>query len=370
MKYSLLFLIISLSCIQCKTADKEINNNKNLQSVKYAKGFDIISENGKKVVVVKKAFQNSNKEYKYVFTNKTNVAKNELKIPIKNIVVTSTTHIPMLELLGVENNLIGFPNTKYISSNKTRTLIDNEHIQELGSEQDMNTEMLIELAPELVVGFSVQSNNRVYENIKKAGIPVIFNGDWLEETPLGRAEWIKFFGALFNKEKEADSIFNQIEKNYLEAKLIAEKSTHSPTVLSGILFKDVWNVPAGESFMAKFFKDANLNYLWKETKGTGSLQFNIENILERAHNAEYWIGCGLFDSKKDLIATNQHYKKFNALNKNKVYTIAAKKGATGGLIYFELAPVRPDLFLKDLIKITNANLLPDYVPYFLETLKD
>lgn len=370
MRSFLLLLCVACISIQCTSKKKEKTNTAPIASaIKYAKGFNIIEENGQKILIINKPFYNTDKVFRYTLSNKTNLSKNTLKVPLQKFVVTSTTHIPMLELLNTEDRLIGFPHTKYISSEKTRRLVENGHITELGNEQSMNTEKLLDLEPELVVGFSLNANNKTYSNIQKLGIPVLYHGGWLEETPLGRAEWIKFFGVLTGKEKAADSIFKVIENNYLSAKTIAQKNTQSPTILSGSLFKDVWNVPAGESFIATFLKDANLNYLWKDTKGTGSLSLSFESVLEKGKNADYWIGSGLYASKEQLLKSNANYTEFDAVHKNRVYSIGKRRGPTGGLIYFELAPVRPDLVLKDLIKITNPKLLPDYELNFFDQLK-
>jgi iron complex transport system substrate-binding protein len=291
-----------------------------------------------------------------------------IKVPIKKIVVTSTTHIPMLELLNEEKSLVGFPHTEYISSPKTRALISKKNIIELGKEENINTELLLDLNPELVVGFSMSSNNKMFANIKKAGIPVILNGDWLEKTPLGRAEWIKFFGVLFNKEKQANSVFKNIEKQYNEAKNIAKLSKTIPKVLSGVMYKDKWNLPAGQSYGAQFLKDANVNYPWQETEGTGSLSLSFESVFDKAKNATIWISPGYFNSYQQLQEANQHYTKFDAFTNKKVFNFINRKGETGGVLYYELAPVQPHIVLKDIIKIVHPNLLEDYQPYYLEKL--
>ncbi len=274
----------------------------------------------------------------------------------------------MLELLEEENSLVGFPNLAYISSTKTRQLIANGSIKELGNEQDINTEVLLDLQPELVVGFSMNSNNKMFINIEKAGIPVLFNGDWLEETPLGRAEWIKFFGVLFSKEKEAEIIFNTIEKQYIEATTIAENAKTKPTILSGALYKDIWNLPAGKSFVAQFLKDANTNYLWANTKGKGSLSLSFESVFEKGKNATLWIGPSYYTSLEQLENANQHYAEFDAFKNKNIYSFANKKGENGGVLYYELAPVQPHIVLKDIIKVVHPDLLPNYKPFFLEKL--
>lgn len=153
MKRYLFILSLFVFFTQCKQETKKTTEKKPVKStVKYAKGFDIISENGVKKLVIKKAFQSSHDLYSYTLTDKTNLSKNEIKVPIEKMVVTSTTHIPMLELLNAENTIVGFPHTKYVSSKRTRNRIDEGYIIELGLEQDMNTEKLIDIEPELVVG--------------------------------------------------------------------------------------------------------------------------------------------------------------------------------------------------------------------------
>ncbi len=371
--FILLLIIFAFSCkkeilkIDKKTTSKS--------TIKYAKGFDIINENGIKKLIIKSAYQNSQDVFEYeIHEKKSNTIidykRIVIKVPVEKIVVTSTTHIPMVELLNEESSIIGFPYAKYVSSEKTRKLIDAGNITEIGKESSLNTEILLDLQPELVVGYSVSSADKSLTTVQKAGIPVIYNGDWLEETPLGRAEWIKFFGVLFDKENQADSIFNTIENNYLEAKKIALKSNKKQTILSGaIMSKDIWNLPAGDSFVAQFLKDANLNYLWKNSKGKGSLSLSFESVFDTGRNADFWIAPGYFSSKEQLLQSNQIYAEFAAFKNNKIFTPSTKKGETGGVIYYELATTRPDLVLKDIIKITNSNLLPNYKLTFFERMK-
>jgi iron complex transport system substrate-binding protein len=369
----LVCFLFSISCKkEVEKTDQEI---KTKSTIKYAKGFDIVDENGTKKLIIKAAYQNADAIFEYHIKKKKSKTIADynyevIEVPIQKIVVTSTTHIPMVELLNEEKAIVGFPYSKYVSSEKTRVLIDAGNITEIGKENSLNTEILLDLQPELVVGYSVSSADKSLTTIKKAGINVIYNGDWLEETPLGRAEWIKFFGVLFDKEKQADSIFNVIENNYMVAKNIALESTIKPTILSGaIMSKDIWNLPAGESFVAQFLKDANLNYLWENSKGKGSLSLSFESVFDKGANADFWIAPGYFSSKEQLLQSNPLYTKFKSFNENNIYTPSNKKGKTGGIIYYELASTRPDLVLKDIIKITNPDLLPNYDFVFFEKMQ-
>ena len=370
-----LFLFFS-NCTEDKTIDRNLPSRVQRSLVlKYAKGFSVEDYEYYKILTIHKAWPKADKSYKYLIISKKELTamsfdKSEYSAiivdPMDNLVVTSTTHIPSLELLGLEQNLVGFPGTDYISSQKTRNLIDNGRIRELGKNEGINTEVLLELSPDVVIGFGVDGVNKSFETIKKAGIPVIYNGDWVESSALAKAEWIKFFGVLFNKEKEANSIFNQIEKDYLNAKEIAKKARKKPSVLSGAMHKDVWYLPNGSSPEAEFLKDANVNYLWSHTTGNGSLALSFEAVIDKAKNAELWINPSYFTSYKQLEDASELYTKFEAFKTKKIYTFSSTTGATGGVLYYELGTARPDLVLKDLIKICHPELLEDYSPFFFK----
>lgn len=380
MRFLLLFISCSIFLTSCKEEKKEViliskDESVKVQNLKYAKGFSIIQHNNYKEIKVTSPWPDSKETYTYILTKDKNTApksnKNTvvIELPIKSVVVMSTTNIPSLEYLNVDDLLVGFPNTNYISSEKTRANIDSGKIKDLNNDLDINMELLLELNPDLVIGFSVNGNNKTLNKIEKFKIPVVLDGAWTEQHPLGRAEWIKFIAAFFDKDTKANTIFETIENDYLEAKQIALKVKEKPKVFSGSTFKDVWNIPGGNSFVAKYLEDANTDYLWKHTKNTGSLQLNFENVLVKAQHAKLWIGAGSFTSKADMVSKNKGYSFFDAYKNNNIYTYTNKIGATGGLLYYELGPLRPDLILKDIIAIAHPELLSNYQPYFFKVLK-
>ncbi|MEX0361927.1 MAG: ABC transporter substrate-binding protein, partial [Allomuricauda sp.] len=250
-----------------------------------------------------------------------------------------------------------------------RKRIDQGQIRELGNNENINTEITLELNPEVIVGFGINDTNKAYETIQKSGIPLVYNGDWTEATPLGKAEWIKFFAPFFNKETEAERIFNSIEADYEKAKLLALQAKEKPTVLTGGLYKDVWYVAGGNSWMAQFLQDANADYLWAETSESGSIGLSLEVVLAKGSQADFWFNPSLHASYQELLQANSHYQQFEAFSRKSVFSNAVKKGDTGGLLFYELAPQRPDLVLKDLISILHPGLLQDYEPHFFMPLQ-
>jgi iron complex transport system substrate-binding protein len=368
------FLLLLFTFKSCNYKESKTSENTRNKEIKHAKGLTIITKENYSIVEVTSPWPNSKKKYSYILKKKNAVIPTEYKnftqiqVPIKTIVLTSTTHIPSLEMLGEENKLIGFPNLNYISSEKVRNLIDAGKIKELGSNQSLNTEVILDLQPDIIMGYGLDNSNPTLDNLEKNGLKVILNGDWNEQSPLGKAEWIKLFGVLFGKEKQANEIFNSIEKTYNETLKLVEKTKVKPTVLSGSLYEDKWYLPQGESWGAKFITNANGNYLWAKTKGTGSLSLSFEKVYSVAKNADIWF-MDQYTTLEEIKNANPHYSQFKAFKTKNIYSFSKKKGKTGGVIYYELAPNRPDLVLKDLVKIFHPELLPNYQLYFFEKLQ-
>ncbi len=373
-KFIFLFTALLLNSCKKNNAISSAGESNEKNEIHYAKGFELYKRKGYSLLKITHPWPGNATSLTYILKEKNGIIPDSLSqfttisVPIKSVVVTSTTHIPALELLGVENTLIGFPNTDFISSPKTRKRIDSGKIKEVGTNETLNTEILIDMAPEVIVSFGLNNNNPTLDNLQKSGLKVLINGDWNEQSPLGKAEWIKFFGALYGLGTKANLVFSTIEKEYQSTLTLTQKTKHKPTVLSGAMYQDQWYVPQGESWMAIFLKEAQSNYLWSNTKGTGSLYLPFEAILEKAQKAQFWIAPGDFSSLKEMNDSNPHYAKFEAFKNKKVYSYALHKGAKGGILFFEWSSTRPDWVLKDLIAIFHPELAPQHRPYFFEKL--
>lgn len=374
---NILFVLVLLlvGCKEEKTSSKITHSTADTLQIDYAKGFSIVDYSDYKILKVKNPVPNSSRVYTYALVSKNQKLPDSVQYdekiftPLQSIVVTSTTHIPALEELNEEQTLIGFPHLDYISSPKTRERIEDKKIADIGENENINIEILLSLQPEALVGFSVTEDNKVYSNISRTGIPILYNGDWNELHPLGKAEWIKFFGALYEKDSLADAIFKKIENNYNDAKKLTEQIDDKPTVIGGSMYKDVWYTPAGKSWMAQFIKDAGADYVYKNSDGTGSLSLSVESVLDQAADAQFWVAPSAYTTYAQLEKDSEHYTRFKAFQNHKIYTYSLTTGPTGGITYFEIAPNRPDWVLKDLIHIFHPDLLKDYQPHFYKPLQ-
>ncbi|NDV43978.1 ABC transporter substrate-binding protein [Flagellimonas sediminis] len=372
-----LFCTLFVECKENQSADIS-QPEASKSSITYAQGFTVQKLEDYTVLEVTQPWVGANTHYKYALVPKEKLAamtfpKGEydaiVGTPVEKIVVTSTTHIAAIEALGELKTLVGFPDTDYISSPAGRKRVDEGQIKDLGMNEVINTEMVLVLNPELIIGFSINEDNNAYDVIKRAGIPVVYNGDWVEQTPLGKAEWIKFFAPFFQKEAKADSIFKSIESSYLQAKDLAKKATQKPTVITGGLYKDVWYVAGGKSWMAQFLEDANADYLWAGGPETGSIGLSLESVLEKGQQADFWFNPSSHTSYAELESVNAHHKEFAAFSNKKIYSNAIEKGAKGGLLFYEQAPQRPDIVLQDFIAILHPELLPNHQLRFIKPLE-
>lgn len=381
MKKQILFLFIPyifffVACSQPKDAHENIFNSTSGKqaNIQYAKRFNITKYGDITLLEVPEPYKGAKEGFSYWLIPKGMPAPDSLKnttviyTPVSSLVCTSTTHLVALDLLDESPKLVGFPSTQYISSERIRKQVEDGITREVGRDNNLNIEVMLELDPELLISYSLTGDYSKISPFEKSGITVIQNAAFLEETPLGRAEWIKFTGLLFDKEKEADSIFQIIESSYLNTLQLVKTQDEQPTVFSGVVYGDTWFMPGGNSWVGKFFKDANANFLWKDNIEAGNVELSFEAVYEKAYTANYWIGAANFHSINELKSSDQRYTSFEAYSNDKVYTYNARQIPNGGNDYFESGSSRPDIILKDLVKIIHPNLLPEHELYFYKKL--
>ncbi|MBV6646348.1 MAG: ABC transporter substrate-binding protein [Cyclobacteriaceae bacterium] len=286
----------------------------------------------------------------------------------KRVICTSTTHLPFLEMLEVETTLVGFPGTKYISSDKIRKGVENGKITDIGPDGGMNLELVLSLEPDLLIAFDMGRESGSLDKIEEAGIPIVYNADFLETSALGRAEWIKFFGAVFHKQQLADSLFHNIVTRYDSLCRLTKGILNRPTVLSGVLYGDHWFLPGGQNWSSQFIKDAGGQYIWESDTSSGWLELSFEAVFEKANGSDYWIGTSTFNQLEELSNQDSRYREFEAYDAGRVFNYSKRRNDFGGYDFFESGYARPDLVLADLIGILHPELLRGHEFYYFQRL--
>ena len=350
---------IILLIAACSVPKKEESTVSSIETVQYATGFHFeTDEDGKRFLVVDVPWPNATEAIKY-----------ELNDVPKRFVCTSTSHLPFFEQLNEEASVVGFPNLNYISSQVFIERAEKGLLTDLGPDGNMNMELLLGINPDAVIAFDMGGESKTLAKIQEAGIPVYYNADFLEESPLGRAEWIKFFGALLNKEKEADSIFNSVANEYNRLVDLAATAESRPSILSGVVYGDTWFLPGGDNWAATFFGNAGGAYLWDADTTSGWLELSFEAVYETGNDADIWIGTSTLNTLEEMRGQDERYASFRPFAEQEVYSYNKKIGPNGGYDFFESGYSRPDLVLADLIKIIHPELLPNHETVYFQNIR-
>lgn len=275
-----------------------------------------------------------------------------IEVPVKNISCLSSLYVGFIDRLSETAKINAVDNIDYISNAVVREGVKAGKVRELAKSGNLNEELAIALHPDLIMTYGSSDLTTIRnKKVVEAGIPIVYCIDNKENTPLARAEWIKFIACFFCKEKEADSLFNETEKKYNELKHIASAAKEQPDVLLETKLSDAWYVPGGKSYMACLLKDAKAKYIWEADTNVVSLPLSFEEVYKKGNKAEYWLDLGFCNSKQDLLKLDARYEKFESFRKNNLFNYNKRSTAAGGNEFWETGLIMPDRILKDLIKI-------------------
>jgi len=375
LSFSYLFLMLILgicfSCTSNKKAKKNAQTNESL-ILKYAEGFSIrYFEEYKEVIVYSPWVKGTEYAHYYLVTDsnvKTPKDGTEVKIPLQTLATTSVTHFEFLSLLDELQTITGVCSPGIIYNPEVRKRVGAGLITDLGDAFNINVEKTLMLKPQAIMMSGYNQNDPYAKRVSQAGIPVLFNNEWMETSLLARAEWIKFVGVFYNKEKTADSIFTSIEKRYIDISDKAKEVTMKPHVMAGSNFRGTWYMPAGKSFMGKLFADAGASYYFANDTTTGSLPLNVESVLKNFAQTDVWLNCS-FKSTDELINADSKHSLFRPVVLKQVYNFNKRLLPSTANDFWESGVARPDLVLADVIAILHPEILPGYKFVYAEKLQ-
>jgi len=363
-----MFIFLS-SCNNRQPSRQQISANPSNQEeifthVAYAKGFRVEKNEIGTILILSDPI-NIGKEIARYRLLKTASDSPPLKgyidivVPVQKLAASSTTHAGFLSALGAGDQLMGCNNPERLYDTVLFNRFINGDLLRMGRDLEYNLEFLISSRPDLVLQTGIDGQFSPDERLAKVGVPTMFVLEWMESTPLGRAEWIKVFGLITGKSEKADSLFNQFETNYRHLEVLGHSTKDKVKVLTGNVFQGTWYMPGGKNYMTKFFEDAGMDYLWKDSDQSASLALNFESVVHKLADAPIWINVNI-DSLSGLLASEERYSIFRAVKEKRVYSVFNRTNSHGGNDFWEGAVVRPDLVLEDLLAIAHPDLLPDH----------
>lgn len=382
----LLLLLGSFSCQSThhkkKTENLIENSSQDLSfyyptKVKYAKGFEInILDNGLKELIVWDPWNEGKIFQKYYLKNRGDHSDIQVptdgllvEVPVRSIAALSSTQIGILKFLGVQDKIVAVSLRDRIYDEELNKKAQEGTIQVVGHAESLNFEKIVELNPELVMvaGFMKISDRET--QLMNAGLSVAYNIEWMETSPLARAEWAKFIATFFNKEAEAESLFVDLEERYVNLKSLVVGVKNKPSILSGYNFKGIWYMPGGQSYLAQCLRDAKADYCWFSDSTSGSIPLSFEVVFDKQSEADIWFGPGQCRTLEDMRKLDNRYTLFQSFKRGEVYCYTKRMNDSGANDWYELGVMQPDVVLKDVIKILHPELLPNYELYYYQQLK-
>lgn len=341
--------------------------------LRFARCFTIDYYGTYKRVVVRDAWRNARETFVYFLVPRGQAPPPDLPkdavvlpVPVERMAVFSISWTAFFPMLQIEESIVGLAGCEWVSTPEVVSLIQKGKIEEIGDggrgmSRKIHLERLTLVKPDAVMVYATGIPDfDQHPKLMEAGFKTIVNASHMEATPLGRTEWIKLIAAFFNREAEAERLFDEIALRY---EVLAEKTksvSHRPTVFCNAAWRGTWYVPGGASYPARFLEDAGAHYLWRDDRSAGSTPLAIESVVDRARDAEYWVDTNLCRSLAELKGLDDRYSLFASFRSGKVFNNDAKINSKGGNDFWETGIARPDLVLTDLISIFHPELVPDH----------
>lgn len=365
---ALLCLLFLASCItRNKTSIETFNQD--VYIPEYASGFKILgAENSASTLIqITNPWQGAKDVTMSYFVSRNGeqapAGFNGPAIPAgaKQIVCMSSSYIAMLDELGEINRIAGVSGIDYIAN--PYILAHKDSIKDIGPE--MNYELLIGLKPDVVLLYGIgDAQTAVTDKLKELSIPYLYMGEYLEESPLGKAEWMVVLSELTDNRKKGIEIFREIPERYYALKALTDSVKQRPTVMFNTPWNDSWVMPSTQSYMARLIADAGADYIYKENNSNSSTPIGLETAYRLIQKADYWINVGSVNTLDELKSVNPKFADAKAVHEKRVYNNNLRSTPAGGNDYWESAVVRPDVVLRDLIHIFHPELVSDSLYYY------
>lgn len=287
-----------------------------------------------------------------------------LRTPVKRMLLFSGVHTALFEEFGVAGNIKAVCDAEYIYSAVTSSAIAEGSVIDCGSSLDINLERVAEASPDAV--FVLPFENGGYGKLERMDVPLVECADYMENSPLACAEWMRFYGRLAGKGNEADSLFSVICNEYEALCFLARRDTARPGLMCELKSTSAWYVPAGGSTMGRMYCDAGANYLFSSCEGTGSVPLSFETVLDKAADADIWLmkyNSPVDKTYSSLLAEYSGYSYFRPFKERNVYACNTREKRI-----FEESAFHPEILLKELVALFYPEMFPDYEPKYYERI--
>mgnify|MGYP005844932089 CR=1 FL=1 len=370
-------LTIQIFLFSCRNENGQAKDEKHPSGGKEATAhFKIQKAENYSILTVNSPYVGSNLQEKYVLYQRGTPVPDlpevthYIPVPVNQLAIHSTTHLGFLAALNQSDQISAATNLELYFHPAFNQRIKEGKVNSIGYEV-VEQELLIDDASELLFSYAVDVQDiKSIEGLRKLGQKVILISEYMEKDPLLKASWIQVMALFFDgkTQNRADSIFKAVQANYRQLRQKANQYQDQPKVMIGFPWKGSWFVSGGDSFQAKLIEDAGGKYIWSDHKQSGGIPLSIEQVIDDALKADYWINPGNQKSFSEMSKQNQLIQQFRAYQNHAVYHHYKRSNAGGANDYWERGVVRPDLILADLIRIFHSDSTSVGELYFYQKL--
>ena len=368
----ILILCAILWCTCSCTSSGNIDDyNMAVYTPTYATGFHIVGAEGKQSTIIRvtNPWQSADEVETMLF-----IARGGEKAPngfrgqvlqgdAKRVVCMSSSHIAMLDAIGAVESVVGVSGKNFITN--PYVVANQRTIADVGYDGNMNFELLIAQQPDIVLLYGVTGACTMESKLDELGIPYIYVGEYVEEDPLGKAEWLIALAEIVGLRQQGQTYFSELPQRYEHLKsLAASAQTPAPRVMLNTPYADSWFMPSSTSYIARLIADAGGDYIYKRNTSNHSLPIDMEDAALLTTQADVWINVGNVNSVADLCRQFPKFAQMPCVQRGEVYNCDKRRVLGGGNDYWESGVVHPDVILRDLIKIFHPELVSEEFVYY------
>ena len=373
-----ILILLAAASVSCGTDHQGKKRSQPSSPQRYAEHFTLEKRGSYTLVSVSAPWQNASKDvvFRYVLGKDDSEIPDSLtsvpfiKTPVDKVALYSTTFISHLLELNEKESLKGIAGIEHVYHPEIRKMSDAGLIKETGTDRNLNYELLIDLQPDVVFLYGIDAGiTRTIGKMKDLGLQPVLCPDYLESHPLGRAEWIRFFGAFFEKTGKADQHFERVRTRYEKLAADADKFTGNPSVFMGLPWKESWYIAGGNSFAAQFIEDAGGDYVWDDLETNEALPYDLETVFRRVLESDIWLNPGDARTLNDIRQRDDRFTHLQAFQSGRVYNNNKRLNEAGGNDYWESGLLRPDRILNDLIHLFHETNPRSDSLFYYQSLK-
>lgn len=370
----LLFCLAALLC-GCKTGTTRHEATYVAYEPRYAESFRILADSScrySRIIEVRNPWQGATDVCAQTFLETggehapADFKGQRVVVPVHRVALLSSSFVAMFDALGEADRISGVSGLDYIMNPAVRRAANEGRVVEIGYESNIDFEALRATDTDLILLYGISGeDSALTAKLRELGIPYMYIGDYIESSPLGKAEWVVAIAALCNKQAEGERIFAEIEQRYdAVRRQLAAKGGHRPRVMLNTPYRDTWFMPSTRSYTVRLIEDAGGEYVYPANTGNSSVPVSLEQALLLATSADVWLNVGQCATLDELRRTNPQFADVKAVRTRRVYNNNKRTTPTGGSDFWESGAVAPDVVLRDIAAILHGRPTTDSLYYY------